>query len=124
MRTGMDAETGRLLTGWPHCLQSIRCILTTLIRERLMRRAFGSLTPEMQDRSATPRNILATYAAAADALAKWEPGFRLRTLRLVSGSSDGRFEFDLSGTFFPNGHLGDYSVVETIDGAHLIIGVS
>jgi phage baseplate assembly protein W len=114
MRAGMDAETGRLLTGWEHCLQSIRCILTTRIGERVMRRAFGSLVPEMQDRNANARNILATYAAIADAIARWEPGFRLRSIRLTAASAGGAFSFEIGGDFFPRGHLGDYSQRESV----------
>jgi len=112
MRTGLDRQSGKLLTGWDHCAQSIGVILTTRIGTRPMRRAFGSAALELQDRNATARNIMAIYAAVAAALRRWEPGFRLRSIRLTRGGSDGVFAFEISGTFYPRGHLGDHGLQE------------
>lgn len=113
MRHGFDAMTGRPLSGWAHCVQSIAVILTTRIGSRVMRRAFGSLVPELQDRNATPLLIMQVYAAVAAALRTYEPGFRLRTIQLSRSGADGVFVFVLTGTFYPRGHLGDYSISET-----------
>jgi len=77
-----------------------------------MRRAFGSAHLELQDRSASAINIMRVYASVAEALRKWEPGFRLRTIRLTRGGPDGVFAFEMTGVFYPRGHLGDYSVKE------------
>lgn len=115
MRTGVHEQTGQVLEGWPHCVQSIRRILMTAIGERLWRREFGSMVPTLQDRSANARTIMAIYAAVADALRKWEPGFRLRSLRMTRSGADGVFIFELRGDYFPRGHLGDYSVRESAD---------
>jgi uncharacterized protein len=112
MRTGIDRVTGQVLTGWAHCVQSIAVILTTRIGTRVMRRAFGSELKALQDRNATAANIAKVYVAIADALRRWEPGFRLRTMRLVRGGPDGVFAFVLQGEFFPRGHLGDYTTRE------------
>ncbi|SFD76256.1 hypothetical protein SAMN05428997_1534 [Bosea sp. CRIB-10] len=113
MRHGFDATTGKPLSGWAHCVQSIAVILTTRIGSRVMRRAFGSLVPELQDRNATPLLIMQVYAAVAAALRAYEPGFRLRTIQLSRSGADGIFAFQISGIFYPRGHLGDYSISET-----------
>jgi uncharacterized protein len=111
-RAGMDRETGRLLTGWEHCAQSIAVILTTRIGWRVMRRAFGSRVHELQDRNPDPATLLQVFSAIAEALRTWEPGFRLARVTPVSITSDGLGAFELGGTFYPRGHLGDYSITE------------
>lgn len=112
MRSGIDRATGRVLVGWDHCVQSIGVILTTRVSSRVMRRAFGSAALDLQDLNATPRRIMQIYAAVAAALKRWEPGFRLKTIQLTRGGADGVFVFEIAGTFYPRGHLGDYSVTE------------
>ena len=52
MRTGISATTGRVLTGWDHCVQSLAKILTTRFNSRVMRRDFGSRVPDLQDANA------------------------------------------------------------------------
>lgn len=113
MRTGIDRVTGRVLTGWDHCVQSIGVILTTRLATRVMRRQFGSALKDLQDRNASPATIAAVYAAVAGALLRWEPGFRLRTMLLDQAGPDGVFAFILEGDFYPLGHLGDYRTRET-----------
>ncbi len=109
MRAGINARTGELLTSWAHCVQSIADILTTWIGERVMLRGYGNAGLELQDRNATPRRIMQVYAGIAQALREWEPGFRLRTIQLTRYGADGVFAFVLTGIFYENGHLGDYS---------------
>lgn len=112
VRVGMDRATGRVLAGWAHVVQSIGIILTTRVGSRVMRRAFGADVPKLQDANASRRIIMDLYVAVADALDKYEPGFRLRTIELVAGGRDGVFEFTLAGTYYPRGHLGDFSTTE------------
>jgi uncharacterized protein len=108
----MDHRTGRIVTGWDHCVQSLALILTTRIGQRVMRRNFGSAALDLQDRTASPRLIMEIYVAVSDAIRQWEPGFRLRNIQLTRAGSHGVFRFDMSGVFYPNGHLGDYSTRE------------
>lgn len=112
MRAGIDRETGRLLTGWDHCAQSIIVVLTTEIGARVMRRAFGSALHELQDRNPDGRTVMMAFVSIAAALRQWEPGFRLGRIIPESIGADGVAVFRLAGTFFPRGHLGDYSVTE------------
>lgn len=115
MRLGVDATTGKMLTGWDHCVQSIGKVLTTRFNTRVMRRHLGSVVPEMQDQNADPMTLFRLYAAIANALNdtdSGEPGFNLRTIEMVEAQRSGRFVFLMEGDYFPLGHLGDFSVRE------------
>lgn len=109
---GLDRRGGRPSTGWQHVQQSIDILLTTPVGARVMRREFGSEVPDLVDRKMTPRLILALYAAAAAAIRRWEPRFRLTRAAVSEASEQGRLGLVLYGTYFPRGHLGDYSVAE------------
>lgn len=112
VRVGIDMDTGRRLEGWDHVVQTIGVILRTRIGSRVMRRAFGSRVPDFQDASASRKTLLQLYVAVADALRRWEPGYRLAGVRLLGDGDDwrsGRFRFVLDGTYYPRGHLGDFS---------------
>lgn len=112
-RAGMDRTTGRLLAGWGHCAQSIAVILTTRIGWRVMRRLFGSRIRDLQDLNPDPATLLRLYAAVAEALRLWEPGFRLTKIAATRIGADGAALFEIEGRFYPRGHLGDYGVGET-----------
>lgn len=111
--TGVNAVTGKPLSDWEHVQQSIRKILTTPIGSRVMRRDFGSDLPDLVDKKMIGRNVLAVYAASAQAIARWEPRFRMRFGRVVTTSAGGMLELEIHGLYFPRGHKGDFSVVET-----------
>ena len=115
MRTGVDARTGKPLTGWEHCAQSIGRCITTRFGTRVMRRHIGSLVPELQDQNADADTIFQVYRSIAEALNDpdgGEPGFNLKTIELVEQGRTGRFVFLLTGDYYPLGHLGDFSIVE------------
>ncbi|KNY35681.1 baseplate assembly protein [Agrobacterium sp. SUL3] len=118
MRAGIDARTGKMLLGWKHCVQSIRKCLTTRLGSRVLRRHIGSVLRELQDGNADATTILAAYRAIADALNDpdgGEPGFSLQKIELLEYKRTGRFIFVLTGVWFPRGHLGDWSVYETVN---------
>jgi uncharacterized protein len=118
MRAGMDRETGRLLEGWEHCAQSIGVILTTRVGWRVMRRAFGSELRALQDRNPDPATMLSVFSSIASALRRWEPGFRLTRIVPDRIGADGVTVLTLAGTFYPRGHLGDYSLAEQRSAAY------
>lgn len=122
MRTGVDRNTGKILTGWDHCRQSISVVLTTAVGTLLMARDFGSDVPLMIDRPSSEPQIAQITMACATALRREEPGFRLRRVQVTNLGADGIAEFDLAGDFYPNGHLGDFSVIEPVSGLIAITG--
>ena len=71
----------------------------------------------MQDHNASVDTIFDVFVAIANALSDpdgGEPGYRLRDIEVItSGARTGRFAFLLTGSYFPRGHLGDYSISET-----------
>lgn len=121
MRTGVDRVTGAILQGWDECRQSIGVIATTAIGALVLQRDFGSNAPGLQDRPQTPPSIMDHFVAIAEALRKWEPGYRLTSIKVTRLGPDGVAGFALAGTFFPNGHLGDFGTV--ISGAKVDVGI-
>lgn len=95
----MDRHTGQPLTGWPAVQQSIAVILTTPIGSRVMRREFGSELMDLIDRPMTSRVILAVYAATAQAIARWEPRFRLQGVRMDGPGPSGTISLALRGEY-------------------------
>jgi phage baseplate assembly protein W len=97
--TGLNAETGRTLSGWPHVVQSIRDILTTPVGSRVMRREYGSELPLLVDRPMTQKVVLAVYAATAIAIARWETRFELTGVELREAGPDGRLSVVIYGRY-------------------------
>jgi hypothetical protein len=96
---GMNAATGRELDGVAHLRQSIRDVLLTRIGTRVGRREYGSELLDLVDRPLTPATIVDLYAATAAALARWEPRFRLRSVRATAAAADGRVALALVGVY-------------------------
>lgn len=99
---GLDATTGKPLSGIEHLKQSIRDILATRIGTRVMRRDYGSRVPELIDRPITPALAVELYAAVAEALDAWEPRLKLARVRVISASA-GRITLALEGEVRPEG---------------------
>lgn len=110
--SGLNAKTAAALSDWAHVAQSIDKILTTPIGSRVMRRTFGSDLPDLVDRKMTPANILKIYSASALAILLWEPRFRMTAGRVPDATANGQVTIEIYGTYYPRGHLGDYSVAE------------
>lgn len=109
---GIDRRTGRPLSGWAHVQQSIAVILTTPLNTRVMRPDFGSELFDLIDAKMTQRRVLALYAATAIALRRWEPRFKLTRCAVLEAGPTGRIGLALFGTYYPRGHLGDFSIAE------------
>lgn len=101
---GTNATTGGPLDGLGHLRQSIRDILTTPIGSRVMRRDYGSRLPGLVDAPMNQSTLLEIYAATAEAIARWEPRFRLQQVVAVS-AQPGRVELNLTGEYLPDGQV-------------------
>ena len=93
---GINAHTGQALSGIDHLRQSIRDIMTTRIGTRVMRRDYGSRLPTLVDNPMTTRLAMDLYSATAEALARWEPRFKLTRVRLTDARA-GWVELTLEG---------------------------
>ncbi|MCX8016537.1 MAG: GPW/gp25 family protein [Rhodocyclaceae bacterium] len=99
---GIHAHTGQPITGLDHLKQSIRDILTTPIGTRVMRREYGSRIPELVDRPMTPALAAELYAAAAEALHRWEPRLRLQRVQVLD-ARPGHLSLQLQAQYLPDG---------------------
>ncbi len=99
---GMNATTGKSLSGLDHVRQSVTDILTTPIGSRVMRRDYGSRLFELVDSPLTGSTLADIYAAAAEALIRWEPRLRVKKIYATRIAS-GQIEVDLEATYLPDG---------------------
>lgn len=99
---GINASTGKRLSGLDHLRQSIRDILTTPIGSRVMRREYGSQLFSLIDAPTNRSTVMDVIAATAEAIARWEP--RIRVTKVVPrSSSPGALSVDLEGIYLPDG---------------------
>lgn len=99
---GINAHTGKALSGYEHLRQSVADILRTRIGTRVMRRDYGSRLATLVDQPMTPAWRSECYAAVAEALDQWEPRYRLTRVQLVSVSG-GQVTFDIEGEYRADG---------------------
>ena len=99
---GLNAHTGKALSGRDHLRQSVTDILRTPIGSRVMRRDYGSRLFALIDNPVSPAWKTECYAAVAEALERWEPRYRLSRVQLVS-ISGGHVSLDLDGEYLPDG---------------------
>ena len=99
---GMNAQSGRPLAGIAHLRQSIRDILTTPIGTRVMRRDYGSHLFRLVDAPMRPGLDVQLYAAAAEALRRWEPRLRLSRVQ-VTATAVAHATLSLEGVYLPTG---------------------
>lgn len=100
---GMNATTGRAITGLPHLFQSIGKILMTPRGSRLQRRSFGSDLLSLVDAPNNMATRVRVYAAAATALMSQEPRLQLRRISLADLSQAGVVVFDIEGAALDTG---------------------
>lgn len=99
---GINATSGKSLSGIDHLRQSIRDILTTPIGSRVMRRDYGSRLYELVDAPMNRATLLDLYAATAEALATWEPRIAVQKVT-AREAQPGRVILSLTGEYLPNG---------------------
>lgn len=102
---GMNAFTGKPLSGVDHLKQSVSDILSTRIGTRVMRRQYGSDLPSLVDSPMNEALKLELFSAAAEALTKWEPRFKLDGMTVAEITDQGRLVVDLHGVNLVDGKL-------------------
>lgn len=110
---GVNRYTGDALDGYQHLQQSIIDLMTTRIGTRVMRRDYGSEIPDLIDRPQGLDIVLEVTLALGEALENWEPRFEIVRVAITSAGPDGVMTLYLRGNYYPRGHLGDFSIVET-----------
>ncbi len=112
---GLNRETGKLLTGWPHVVQSLIVLFTSHFGSRVMRRIFGSDVPRLLGQNITPRTLLRYVGAIRIAVIFWEPRWRVTRVLMdpkintPENLRAGIFAMTIYGTYRPRGHLGDFT---------------
>ena len=91
----MCADTGRWLSLEDHVYQSIEKIIFTTIGTRIMRRAFGTILPELIDGTPTLSTLGMARAGIATGIARFER--RYQTTRLVLTPREGTLDIELAG---------------------------
>ncbi|MGJ4927470.1 GPW/gp25 family protein [Bradyrhizobium sp. HKCCYLRH3095] len=118
---GLDRQTGRLLDGWPHVVQSIMLIFTTGFGERMLRRWCGSAVPQLLGNSLTEATVVSFFAAIVTSLEikerdtglPREPRFRITKITPRKVDRTGELRIEISGVYMPRGHLGDFTPEDT-----------
>lgn len=93
----IDRETGELVQGWARIKQSIYVILTTRLRMRLMRLWWGSEFMNLQDKPDTEQSYAESIFAAALAINKYEPEFKVKRIEITGRSPAGAPTITIEG---------------------------
>ena len=109
-RSGIDAGTGRIITGQVHLAQSLATIWTTRIGERLMRLTFGSRLRSHLAEDIVPALALAIYDDLVGAILLWEPEYRIVQFQVVSLTRKGGLGIRHGGIYFPEGRFNNFAI--------------
>ncbi|MFC5509268.1 GPW/gp25 family protein [Bosea massiliensis] len=114
---GMSRETGRLIFGFDHVVQSVGDILTTNIAERLFREWYGfpgfRLLGEPLNQVTLVKFLNLIFIALTLRQKNGlpvEPRFRVTRAVPLEANRQGEFLCRLEGEYMPRGHLGDFTV--------------
>lgn len=107
---GINADTGSIVTGWEHVIQSLRDIFDTRFGSRVMREWYGSFVPNLLGRLITPQEVTPFFTAITSAVEQWEPRFRVTQVQVVKVTRDGQLHVFLDGEYRPRAVYGDFTV--------------
>lgn len=102
---GMDARTGKNLSGDEHIRQSVSDILGTPLGARIMLRDYGSRLFDLIDHPINSQTTVEIISATAEALAKWEPRISLNHVS-VTRPAAGQLSISIKYTYTDTGQAG------------------
>ncbi len=106
---GIDADTGRRISGWEHVVQSLRDIFVTRFGSRYAREWYGSFVPEALGRLINPQEMLPVIASITSAIEQWEPRFRVLNVEVGGDIRAGHLDLTIIGRYRPRALLGDFT---------------
>lgn len=109
-RTGIDRNTGQVLTGWPHLCQSLGVIWTTTLGRRVMRLDFGTSLRSWLAEDINTETALGIYDELITSAEAYEPEYRIKELQLLRIARDGTLGLRHAGIYYPEGRYGNYSI--------------
>lgn len=113
-RQGIDARTGKPLSGPAHLAQSLGKIWETRIGTRAMLLSFGSDLRSLLSEDLTPELALLLYNELAVSAARWEPEYLITQLQLVRLTDGGALGFRHGGIYYPEGRFGNYDLAVSL----------
>lgn len=111
-RSGIDASSGRIITGRKHLAQSIATIWATRPGERIMLLSFGSNLRSHLAEDITGPLALEIYDDLIQTVIDWEPEYRIAEMQLVSLTLKGGLGIQHGGIYYPEGRFGNYAISE------------
>ncbi|MBA4799358.1 MAG: integrase [Rhizobiales bacterium] len=109
-RTGINARTGKILTGPAHLAQSLSKIWQTRLDTRVMRLSFGADLRSALSEDLTPSIALLIYNEMVASAARWEPEYLITQLQLVTLQDTGKLGIRHGGIYYPEGRFGNYDL--------------
>lgn len=109
-RTGINARTGKILTGPAHLAQSLSKIWQTRLDTRVMRLSFGADLRSALSEDLTPSIALLIYNEMVASAARWEPEYLITQLQLVALQDTGKLGIRHGGIYYPEGRFGNYDL--------------
>lgn len=117
-RTGIDRETGALLRGRPHLVQSLQHIWMTRVESVVMLLSYGSSLRSFLAEDVTPQLVLDFYREMVTTAHRWEPEARIDRLQLVYLTKTGKLGLEYAGTYYPEGRFDNYAISEALNATY------
>ncbi|WP_395175515.1 GPW/gp25 family protein [Roseibium alexandrii] len=102
---GVNAVTGKPLTGFEEVQQSIEKLVTTPQAVRIMREWVGNPGLKLLGENMTRRNILLWYNIIWLLIEVFEPRFRITRFEVTSAERSGELGVRMLGLYRPYAHL-------------------